>query len=221
MWSIHKYNAAVREAEEAGFMWGCEDTFSLIKQDGRNALKKVTWGEHRRVLWMGTVPDLALYREMLHRLRPTELGAFGCENVDALKGLTGLRDLSLYGCPALQNMDELKDLTGLQTLNLTAFPALQNLDALKGFTGLQTLFLSGCPALKNLDALKGLTNLHSLSLIECSDLQNVDGIKGLAGLLNLDIRGCYKIPAASLRELRAALTNTYITSPDGTHNPPQ
>ena len=176
MWSIHKYNAAVREAKEAEFLWICEDTFILIRRDWHNALKKETWGANYRGLDMGIVPDLGRYREMLHHLRPTLLGARGCkdENLDALKGLTALQMLDLHGCTALQNVD-----------------------ALKSLTALQGLYLRDCDALQNVDVLKGLTSLQELSLLDCD-----------------------KIPAAALRELRAALPNTDITFPDGSKEPP-
>ena len=120
MWDLHQYNNAVREAKEAGFIWECDDAFSLIKQDWHNALKKETWGKHRRKLVMGIGSDLGRYREMLHHLNPTELGASGLkdENLDALKGLTALQYLYLYECHALQNVDALKSLTALQTLYL-------------------------------------------------------------------------------------------------------
>ena len=49
----------------------------------------------------------------------------------------------------------------------------------------------------------------------------MDVLKGLTGLRLLNLDGCDKIPAAALRELRAALPNTDITFPDGTKNPPQ
>ena len=154
MWKLHLYNNAVREAQEAGFKWTCDDAISLIRQDWHNALKKETWGEHERVLWMKEVPDLGRYREMIHHLRPTNLSVWGCndENADALKGLSGLQVFDLHDCTALQNVD-----------------------ALKGLSALQTLY----------------------------------------------IRNCDNIPAAALRELRAALPNTDITFPDGTNNPPQ
>ena len=202
MWKLHAYNNAVREAKEAGFTWRCDDAFSLIRQDWHNALKKETWGENERVLFMGAllVHDLSRYREMLHHLNPTVLGAVECEdeNLDALKGLTALQYLGLGDCPALQNADGLKGLIALQDLNLT-----------------------GCAALHNVDAIKGLTALQTLNLYRCTALQNVDGIKGLTGLQWLNLYRCDKIPAAALRELRAALPNTVITFPDGTNNPPQ
>ncbi len=164
MWNVHAYNNAVREAKAAGFEWKCDDAISLIRQDWHNALKKETWGAHRRVLEMGEVTDLGRYREMLHHLNPTVLIAWGCkdENLDALKGLTALQNLILGSCPALQNVDVLKGLTGLQGLNLGGCTALQNVDALKGLTALQTLSLHYCPALQNVDALKGLTGLQGL-----------------------------------------------------------
>ena len=221
MWSIHKYNAAVREAEEAGFFWQSAGTFSLIRKDWHNALKKETWGVSHRYLDMGEVPDLGRYREVLYRIRPTILIVRGCENVDILKGLTSLERLWLDRCPSVQNVDELKDFTVLQWLSLSGSPALKDVsDGLKGLTGLQSLNFYGCPVLENLDGLKHLHTLQKLNLRECPALKNIDALKGLTGLQQLDLRGC-KIPAAALRELRAALPNTDITFPDGTKNPPQ
>jgi hypothetical protein len=60
-----------------------------------------------------------------------------------------------------------------------------------------------------------------LVLAECPALQNVDALNGLTGLQRLNLDGCAKIPAAALRELRAALPKTEITFPDGSNNPPQ
>jgi hypothetical protein len=221
VWKLNAYNNAVREAKEAGFDWRCTDTFSLIRQDWHNALKKETWGAHERVLYMREVTDLGRYREMLHGLRPTELRAKECMNVDALKGLTSLQSLYLVDCPVLQNVDGLKGLTGLQTLYLIDCPSLQNVDGLEGHTGLQTLVLNFCPDLHKADALMSLTGLQKLVLFGSHALHDVDALKNLTGLKLLGLGACNKIPAAALRELRAALPNTDITFPDGTKNPPQ
>ena len=97
----------------------------------------------------------------------------------------------------------------------------ENVDALKGLYELQNLRFGGCTALQNLDALKGLTGLQEIVLCGCPELQNVDGLKGLTGLHTLNLFACHKIPAAALRELRAALPKIDITFPDGTKNPPQ
>jgi hypothetical protein len=40
----------------------------------------------------------------------------------------------------------------------------------------------------------------------------VDGLKGLSGLKDLDLRGCPKLPATAVAELRAALPKTAIIS---------
>jgi hypothetical protein len=56
----------------------------------------------------------------------------GLQNVDALRGLSALRELDLHGCMGLQNADGLRDLPALQRLNLTgcnglSAPALREL----------------------------------------------------------------------------------------------
>ena len=152
-WRINDYENAVWEAKLAGFTWTCTDPLTLIRQDWRNALKKKTWSTHVRDLTLGVVPDLARHRDLIHRLRPTDLSANSCkdENLDVLKGLTALQSLGLCNSPALQNVDVLKGLTGLQTLQLNSCSALQSVDGLRGLTGLQWLDLSYCTALQNVD----------------------------------------------------------------------
>ena len=146
VWKLNAYNNAVREAEEAGFTWTCTAPLSLIRQDWRNALKKKTWGEQKRVLWMKEVPNLGRYREMLQRLRPTALYAVGCneQNVEILKGLPELRHLTLCNGSELQNPGILKSLVGLQSLSFFECHWLQNVDALKELSGLRNLNFTGC-----------------------------------------------------------------------------
>ena len=130
------------------------------------------------------------------------------------------RELEMEAVPDLGRYREM-----LHHLNPTQLYAEgckdENVDALKGLTGLHTLFLNGCPALQNVDGIEGLTELQTLDLSFCRVLQNVDSLKGLTGLQTLGLWGSHKIPAAALRELRAALPKTDITFPDGTKNPPQ
>ncbi len=192
MWKLNAYNNAVREAKEAGFEWTCDDTFSLIRQDWHNALKKETWGAHHRILTMRDVHYLGRYREMLHRLRPTVLRAYrySYENVDELKGLTSLQFLRLYNCPVLQNVDGLKGLTGLQAFILSDCPALQNVDGIKSLTGLKLIEIESCPALLNVNGLEGHDCLKNLCISDCPALQNVDVLKCLTHLQWLDIQGC-------------------------------
>ena len=63
-----------------------------------------------------------------------------------------------------------------------------------------------------MDALRGLSGLREIDVSDSSALQNVDALKGLSGLKGLDLRGCPKLPAAAVAELRAALPKTTLIS---------
>jgi hypothetical protein len=191
-WREYDHRAAIREAEAAGYLWEVREPIALIREDWRAAFQKKTWTGSYWYLHVGADRDLASLRPLLLRLRPTDLIAYEIKdaNLDALQGLSRVKDLHLDGCPALQNVDALKGLSGLQKLYLGGCPALQNVDALKGLSGLQTLSLGGCPALQNVGALKGLSGLQTLSLNGCTALQNVDALKGLTGLQVLHLTGC-------------------------------
>lgn len=166
-------------------------------------------------------------KEILKEIEAAKAARDSTISVNSLKGLAapktfnGLKYLNLSGRPALQNLDGLQTINGLQWLDLTGCTALQNVDELRRLTALQRLDLSGCSALQNLDGLKDLTGLQRLSLSYCREIKNVDVLKGLNGLQSLDLTGSDSIPAAALRELRAALPKTYITFPDGSGNTPQ
>jgi internalin A len=211
-WRAYDHRAAIREAEVAGFEWKVREPIALIRADWRAAFQKETWTGSYWSLDVGAGRELASLRPLLLRLRPTALTAPACQdaNLDALKGLSGLKGLDLSGCTALQNVDALKGLSGLKYLYLSGCTALQNVDALEGLAGLQYLDLSGCTALQNADALKGLSGLQHLRLSGCTALQNVDALKGLTGLQRLDLTACPKLPAAAVAELRAALPKTAI-----------
>ena len=211
-WRIYDYRAAVREAKEAGFIWESYETFDLIRQDWRAALRKETWGTHERMLQRDNVPDLGRYRELIHRLRPTDLRLDGCANVDALKGLNSLHTLYLHRCRGLQNIDVLKELTGLRVLGLDGSSFLKNLDALKSLLKLHHLQLSDCPNLQNLDALKDLPSLEYLSLTGCPHLVNVNVLKGLTRLKTIRYFPIPQISEETMRELKAALPNTNFQS---------
>ena len=130
------------------------------------------------------------------------------------------RELHMGSVPDLSRYHEM--LHHLRPTGLFAYDCKdENVNVLKGLTALQTLSLSFCTSLQNVDALKGLTALQQLNLSGCTALQNVDALKGLTALQQLNLSGCDKIPAAALRELRAALPKTDITFPDGTKNPPE
>lgn len=220
-WSIHDYKKNVREAREAGFSWQHANIFDLIRQDWWAALNPKAWAIDERSLTHRNVLELGRYRDLIHRLRPTRVDIAGCENVDALRGLTSLRTLYLINCPTLQNLDVLQGLTDLQILQISSCPTLQKLVALKELNRLQLLYLSNCPALQDVDVLKDIPALQHLDLSACTALKNVDALKGLPGLESLSLYGSLDIPAIALRELRLALPNTDITFPDGSNTPPQ
>lgn len=220
-WREYDYRAAIREAKEAGFEWGSTDTFDLIRQDWRAAFRKETWGKHEIILHTGDVRDLGRYRDLIHRLRPTDLEISQCENVGVIKGLTSLRRLGIFGCPDLQNLDLLKGLTGLQIIYFSNCPALRSVDAVKGLGDLREFSLANCPGIQNVDVLKDLFRLQMVCFYDCPSLQNVDALKGLTELRELRLTFCKNIPASALRELRLALPNTDITFPDGRSIPPE
>lgn len=219
LWCVHDYRAAIREAEEAGFIWRSDETFDLIRQDWRAAFRKETWAPHKRFLVIGDssleakiVLDLDPYRDLIHRLRPTELVIYRCKNVDALKGLNSLQCLCIYYCHTLQNLDALKGLTRLQTLELYYCYPLQNVDALKSLTGLQELFLGPRPTVQNLNALKGHRSLKKIDIFYCPTLEKVDVLKGLTGLQEIHFATHPYITKESMDELRALLPNTTIAA---------
>lgn len=79
----------------------------------------------------------------------------GPRDVDALRGLSALRELDLHGCMGLQNVDGLRGLPALATLYLSGCTGLQNVDGLRDLPALQRLNLVGCtglsvPALREL-----------------------------------------------------------------------
>ena len=199
-WREYDYRAAVREAKEAGFEWRNVGPWDLIRQDWHSALKKETWSTYVRFLGIDRVHSLTQHRNLIRRLRPKVLQAWGCKdgNLNALKGVTSLEKLDIQSCPELQS-----------------------LEALRGLSGLKRLELSNCPKLQNLDGLSGLTGLKYLALSDCLHLQNVDALKSLAGLQNLYINGYQKIPLNSFYELSAALPHTEILFPDGSESPPK
>lgn len=236
-WREYDYRAAVREAEDESLTYYRSNPFDAIRKDWRASFRFATWADRQRMLIIrdeyrtltdeerenarDALNDLACFRDLIDRLRPTSLRTTRFEHMDGIKGLSSLRSLDLGSCIALKNVDGLKGLSRLQTLDLGLCEALQNLDGLKEHTHLRTLNLTQCTSLQDADGLKRLTGLRKLILYNCFTLKNVDGLKGLTGLQVLDLSNCAEIPATSLQELRAALPNTDITFPDGRKTPPE
>jgi Leucine-rich repeat (LRR) protein len=251
-WREYDYQQAISEAKEAGFEWKSRDPFSLIRQDWRAALHKETWSTRDRILDLRSNPsamlrehgdydepgcEFKLSKDLIHRLRPSHLIIASCKNLDAIKGYSGLRSLTVYNC---DDVDAMKGLTELQELALmgTMVPSeellksltelkrlslyicgIEDADRLKSLTNLRELYIERCRFLKNLNGLRNLTKLQVLSLSHDS-MENIDALKGLTALRELDLERCESIPEPVLRELRSVLPNTNITFPDGSKNPP-
>lgn len=107
-WRVHDYRAAVDEAKRLGFEWEAEETFDLIRRDWRAALLKETRGPHERVLRIEPsldprgVFDLGRYRDLIHRLRPTQLFFSGSQlsgnKYDSSNWLQSCGDKVLKSC---------------------------------------------------------------------------------------------------------------------------
>lgn len=109
------------------------------------------------------------------------------------------------GLVTWKDVDALKGLTNLKDLELECWHDLQDLDGLKGLTKLIRLEVSHATHLKKLDALGALTALDHLDLHWCSDLTNVDVLKGLKQLNSLYLADCLKLPSEAITALKVAL----------------
>lgn len=233
-WREYDYRQAVSEAKAAGVTWKITSTGERILELQLNP--NAIFREHGDYDEPGC--EFKLSRDLIHRLRPTCLRIASCENLDALRGYTGLRtlivtncdnvealsglkglqELLLIGCP-IPSEDVLKSLSGLHVLSLYKC-GIEDADRLKSLTNLRELCLDRCRFLKNLDGLRYLTKLQTLSFSHDS-MENIDVLKELTALRELDLTQCVSIPGRALHELRAALQNTDITFPDGSKNPPK
>ena len=184
-WRAYDDRAAVREARAAGFGWETgESPLAVIRADWPAAFRLATWTEHRRALALPEGTDLAPLRPLLLRLHPTELTAYGCRNVDALRGLTGLRGLELSGSD-VQDLAPLAGLAQLQQLGLTGCPGVTDLAPLAGLAQLKRLDLNGCTGVADLAPLAGLAQLQTLYLYDCTGVADFAPLAGLAQLQGL------------------------------------
>ena len=146
-WRVYDDHAAEGEARAAGFGWETgESLLAVIRADWHAAFRLATWTEHRRELALPDGSDLAPLRPLLRRLHPTVLRVYGCRNVDALRGLNGLRVLDLTGSD-VQDLAPLAGLAQLKLLYLGGCTGVADLAPLAGLAQLQWLYLNGCTGL--------------------------------------------------------------------------
>jgi hypothetical protein len=116
-WRAYDYRAAVREARAAGLYFESPTPLATIRADWYAALRPSTWTERWRRLDLPEGTDLTPLRPLLLRLGPTHLQARNCRHLDALRGLTRLRDLDLTSSD-VKDLAPLAGLAQLQQLNL-------------------------------------------------------------------------------------------------------
>ena len=221
-WHAYTWRRAFQQLYEAGFQ---EDTASsmpqsltgweAVRNDWHQLFRVSTW-EVEHLPWMMVdseradgLRNLDGVASALRRINPESLRLEYCpalQNVDGLKGLTSLKNLSIIDCPVLQNLGGLKGLVSLKSLFIYGCPALQNTNALNELPGLRWLTLTHCTWLRNADALKDLTRLEELKLTDGPSLRNVDGLKELKSLKYLALYHCAALQDVNvLKELTSLL----------------
>ena len=192
-WTQYAFRAALKEARALRWYVDYTDPVEEIRKSWKAAFRKETWLDG--VTWVHIPPseECEQHLTILHRLNPRELSidlAATLRDLSALKALTRLKYLKLFGCTGLTNVDALKNLAALQKLDL-----------------------QGCTGLTNVDGLKNLSALQHVTLYECTGLTNVDALKNLPTLEKVWLYGCTGLTKESVASLKAALPNAEITDP--------
>ena len=112
---------------------------------------------------------------------------------------------------AFSDLSALRELTALQSLDLWGCAGVSDLSVLRGLTALQSLDLWGCAGVSDLSALRGLTALQSLDLYECAGVSDLSALRGLTALQSLDLDGCIHVRRfLPLRPLLEHLTELHL-----------
>lgn len=212
---------AIRQLEEAGFRYDEARLWKIALKDWQMFFETYpTWGEvtewdHSENSRGSQLQSFDAIEPSLRRLNPDGIylilpGCPNLENLDALRGLTALRFLTISSCTSLRNLDGLNGLPQLKYLELYGCRALKDPGAFRGLTRLERLQVSGFRVLQNADGLNELTILEELYLTHCPSLENVDALKTLTKLKGIRFSRCEKLSRDSVDKLRAALPNTVI-----------
>ncbi len=235
-WRAYDFRGAVREAEAAGFSFEQSPVaVALIRADWHAAFRAATWSERSRRLKLPEQCDLAQHQTLLLRLRPTRLEAYGCRNVSAIRGLTGLHELILAisevkdlaplarltqlqrlwltGCTGVVDLTPLRDLAQLQTLNLGGCTGVVDLAPLHGLAQLRTLWVDGCTGVADLAPLQSLTQLQWLDLNGCTGVVDLAPLHGLAQLERLNLEGCTGLSAEAVAAFKKSHPQTEVEGP--------
>lgn len=159
---------------------------------GREALKWSSTGQTVPSIIVGELMD-SRGVTILEKARPAALRIEGKALLVALKGLSGLRYLSLINNEALADFNAAGGLSELAGLNVDGSRSLTDLRGIHRLTGLKYLRLASCPQLTNLTGLDTLTNLTYLNLTMCPKALIQSVIAPLGNLTHLQLSGCLTI----------------------------
>ena len=149
-WTTYSFRAALKEAKALGWEVDYTDPVEMIGADWRYALSRETWRRGMGAVIISKGGQFEQHIDIVHRLNPTELQihkAATLLDLSALKSLTRLQWVCLYGCTGLTNVDALKNHFTLQVVSFTDCTALTNVDALKSLPALQEVWLEDCTGL--------------------------------------------------------------------------
>ena len=215
-WRAYAFRTALAQAKALGWRVTYTGPVETIRTNWKAAFKNETWLDGVRDVVIPTSEAFEQHLAIVHRLNPTSLGisrAATLRDLSALKPLTRLQGITLFGCTRLTNVDALKNLSALLVVNLGGCTGLTNVDGLKDLSGLQMIALNGCAGLTNMDALKNLSDLQYVYLHRCTGLTNVDALKNLSALQEVLLLGCTGLTKESVAALKAALPKARITGP--------
>ncbi len=133
------------------------------------------------------------------------LDSMSIKDINALSGLTGLKNIGLSSNQIL-DITALSKLTNLQRLRLCS-NYNQDLNSLSGLTALERLSLDR-NKIQDISFLSGLTSLQSLELGH-NRIQDISSLSGLTGLKYLDLRNNEIQDCSALSGL-SALKTVYI-----------
>ena len=103
-WREYDFRCAVREAGAAGLSFReSVSPLAIIREDWSCAFQKSTWIGRRRELAFPEGSDLASFRDLILRLRPTDLDVAYCRHEEVLEEIKGLKKLRLSNSAVLQS----------------------------------------------------------------------------------------------------------------------
>lgn len=238
-WRVYVFQSALKEAEALGWDVDYTNPSEEIRANWKAAFKQKTWLDGVTWVPIKTCEEFEQNSTIIHRLNPKALRIIDCylwqdlsavksltrlerldiwggvniTNLDALKNLSRLKEINFSESQALTNVDAFKNLPSLQQVWLRRCTGLTNLDGFKYLSALQVIELIECTALKDVDALKNLPALHTVQLSGCTGLTNLDGLKNISTLQEVNLSGCTSLTPEAVASLKSTLPKTRIYGP--------